>query len=139
MIVLLQHETIGMLRRVYIETTIPSFYFTLRKDAESVARRNWTRQWWSEFEGSVELASSVAVINELQRGSGSTTADRINLLAGIELLEITEEVTKLSEIYVSRLVMPPRYSRRCAAPRARIVPPGGHSPDLELSASCQSE
>ena len=30
-----------MVRRVYIETTIPSFYFETRVDAEMVARREW--------------------------------------------------------------------------------------------------
>ena len=45
-------ETVrGMQQLVYIETTIPSFYYTLRADTESVARMNWTRRWWSEFVG----------------------------------------------------------------------------------------
>ncbi len=34
--------------RVYIETTIPSFYFEIRKEPEMVARRLWTRRWWDE-------------------------------------------------------------------------------------------
>jgi len=34
---------------VYIETSIPSFYYTLRTDPESVARMNWTRRWWQEY------------------------------------------------------------------------------------------
>ena len=33
---------------VYVETTIPSFYFEARKEPEMVARRNWTRQWWDQ-------------------------------------------------------------------------------------------
>jgi hypothetical protein len=31
--------------RVYIETTIPSFYHERRTPADIVARRDWTRQW----------------------------------------------------------------------------------------------
>jgi hypothetical protein len=34
-----------MHNRIYIETTIPSFYFETRTDPDMVARRNWTRQW----------------------------------------------------------------------------------------------
>jgi len=40
--------------KLYIETTIPSFYYNQRPEPEMVARCNWTRQWWdaqiSEFE-----------------------------------------------------------------------------------------
>ena len=31
---------------VYIETTIPSLYFDERQDAKTIARREWTRNWW---------------------------------------------------------------------------------------------
>lgn len=33
-----------MLKRVYIETTIPSFYYNPRPGADMVARVNWTRE-----------------------------------------------------------------------------------------------
>ena len=58
-----------MKKRIYIETTIPSFYYTLRKDASSIARMNWTRQWWSELAPDFALLTSPAVIAELRRGS----------------------------------------------------------------------
>jgi hypothetical protein len=44
-----------MATRVYIETTIPSLYHTLRTDAESVARTHWSRQWWAEYASRFEL------------------------------------------------------------------------------------
>jgi len=37
-----------MHKRVYIETTIPSFFFETRSDPEMVARRAWTVAWWTE-------------------------------------------------------------------------------------------
>lgn len=37
-----------MRKRVYIETTIPSFFVETREEPEIVARRNWTREWWLE-------------------------------------------------------------------------------------------
>lgn len=58
-----------MRQRVYIETSIPSFYHTLRTDPESVARMHWTRLWWSTYANSAELFSSAAVIAELERGA----------------------------------------------------------------------
>ena len=92
--------------RVYIETTIPSSYYTRRTDAKSVARSQWTRQWWSEYSAIFELLSSPAVITELRRGSHPLVQDRIALLKDVELLDITDEVQEIVRIYVSKLVMP---------------------------------
>ena len=36
-----------MRKRVYIETTIPSFYYEVRSTPDMVARREWTRDWWN--------------------------------------------------------------------------------------------
>ena len=32
--------------KIYIETTIPSFYFETRRNVECVSPRNWTQRWW---------------------------------------------------------------------------------------------
>src|SRR3990172_4057572 len=95
-----------MRQRVYIETSIPSFYYTLRTDPESVARMHWTRLWWSTHAESSELLSSAAVIAELERGAGEKTAARLALLSNVELLEISAEVREIVRIYIQRLVMP---------------------------------
>ena len=95
-----------MKTRVYIETSIPSIYYTLRTDTESVARMNWTRQWWAEFADEFTLVSSPAVVAELRRGTGKTTGQRLSLLANLELLEITDTVEDVAKIYIDRLVMP---------------------------------
>jgi predicted nucleic acid-binding protein len=101
-----EKRTILVRRRVYLETTIPSFYYTLRTDPESVARMHWTRRWWAEQAFNFELLSSAAVIAELRRGSSDRTQARIELLEGVELLEITEEVKRIAAIYIEKLVMP---------------------------------
>ena len=46
-----------MRKRVYIETTIPSFYHTLRTDSESIARMNWTREWWADTMEHIRLVN----------------------------------------------------------------------------------
>jgi hypothetical protein len=95
-----------MRERIYIETTIPSFYYTLRADPESIARMHWTRQWWDSYADESELLSSAAVIAELQRGAGEQTDARIALLSNVELLEISAEVNEIVRIYIQRRVMP---------------------------------
>ena len=52
---------------VYLETTIPSFYFSEREEPEMVAIRDWTREWWQRERGKYELVSSVAVLDELRQ------------------------------------------------------------------------
>ena len=95
-----------MRTRVYLETTIPSFYFTLRTDPESVARMSWTRRWWAECSRTFKLVTSPAVIGELRRGTHPAVRHRIELLKGVELLDVTEEVEEIAQIYIARLVMP---------------------------------
>jgi hypothetical protein len=95
-----------MRQRVYIETSIPSFYYTQREDVESKARMNWTRQWWGECSGDFSLVSSAAVIAELRRGKSDMVEGRIDLLDGAQLLPITEEVEEIAQIYIDKMIMP---------------------------------
>jgi len=92
--------------RVYIETSIPSFYHEIRTEPEMVAQRNWTRQWWEEYSSQFTLFSSMAVIAELQQGTSKATKDRIELLKDLELLTITKEIKEIAAIYIEKLVMP---------------------------------
>ena len=92
--------------RVYIETTIPSFYYTLRTDIESLARQSWTRKWWAQYANQCLLVSSTAVIEELRKGSTNKTQDRINLIENLEILTVTAEIDQIAETYVDRLIMP---------------------------------
>ena len=57
-----------MKARVYIETSIPSFYYEIRQEPEMVARRQWTRYWWDHERGKYDLVTSEAVIIESSRG-----------------------------------------------------------------------
>jgi len=93
-------------KRIYIETTIPSFYHTLRADEESRVRQKWTRQWWNEYADIFALTSSVAVIEELSKGTSDKVQDRLDLLKNVELLSITDHIVKIAQTYIERLVMP---------------------------------
>ena len=92
--------------RVYIETTIPSFYHEVRSDADMVARRDWTRQWWGNHRLHYELLTSEAVIDELERGSFPNKDDALALIEGLPLLDIEEPVADIVESYISHRVMP---------------------------------
>lgn len=92
---------------VYIETTIPSFYFETREEPEMVARRNWTRQWWDECATrDFDFVTSQAVIDELSRGRFPGRDDALNLIGNLELLPIVEEIEEIVAVYVSHYLMP---------------------------------
>jgi len=91
---------------IYIETSIPSFYFTERSSIEATARKNWTRQWWKEYSSQFTLFTSTAVMSELLRGNSQSTKDRVNLIKELELLQITDEVEEITAVYIEKKVMP---------------------------------
>jgi len=67
-------------RRVYIETTVPGFYYEIRKEAEMIARREWTREWWDNQRQHYNLVTSLAVIEELEKGDYPIRSEAISLL-----------------------------------------------------------
>lgn len=92
--------------RVYIETTIPSYYHEIRKDPESITKRQWTREWWDNHRFSYELVISPSVMDELERGDYPTKADTLKLVEGLPLLEVTRDIEDIVAEYLSHKLMP---------------------------------
>ena len=92
--------------RVYIETTIPSFYHELRSEPEMVALRNWTREWWDGHRGRYEVVTSEATLDELSEGDYPTKDECLALVAALPLLAVEAEIAEIVESYVERHVMP---------------------------------
>jgi len=95
-----------MLQRVYIETTIPSFYYNLRPEQEMLTVMNWTREWWDRQRLNYDLVSSPAVIEELRGGDHPQKREKIALLANVPLLEVTAAVLEILEVYIAHRLMP---------------------------------
>jgi hypothetical protein len=93
-------------RRIYIETTIPSFYFEVRTEPEMVARRHWTRAWWDAAVVRDEMVTSTAVLDELSQGSFAARDDCLELLAALPVLDIDASTIEIVQTYVRRRVMP---------------------------------
>jgi len=72
-----------MSKLIYVETTIPSFYFNTRKDNANVARQRWTQQWWDESVPKENVVTSYAVLQELE-DSGYPAAKRAKCLAMLQ-------------------------------------------------------
>ena len=95
-----------MRARVYIETSIPSFYYEVRQEPEMVARCLWTRYWWDHERENYELVTSEAVIVELRRGDYSSKAQTLALIEPLPLLDVEDPVAEIIKIYIARQVMP---------------------------------
>lgn len=93
---------------VYLDATIPSFYHEDRPDTIIQAWREITVQFWEHARHEYSLVISHEVLRELQ-DLGYPAAKRekcLNLVKGLPLLAMTEEVTDLAEFYIQESVMP---------------------------------
>ena len=95
-----------MKKSIYIETTIPSFYYETRTEPEMVARKNWTRDWWNNHRKSYTIATSEAVLNELEEGDFPNKKKKIELVSELDIVEITEDIIDIVEVYIQHHVMP---------------------------------
>ncbi len=86
-----------MKSKIYIETSIPSFYYEIRTAPEIVARKNWTRQWWNESRQFYEIVTSDAVIDELNKGEYPTKAKALELISNIPFLQFDKDISEIVE------------------------------------------
>jgi hypothetical protein len=70
-----------------------------------IARRNWTQRWWNERE-KFDLFTSAVVLGELERGEHPKKAEKIDLIAKIPLLEVTDRVLETAAFLVLNKAMP---------------------------------
>jgi len=92
--------------KIYIETTIPSFYYETRTEPDMVARQQWTRQWWDESSDSYWLVTSAAVLDELARGNYANRGDALSLVNSLPLVAIEPSIAEIVQAYIRHKVMP---------------------------------
>ena len=95
-----------MRQRVYIETTIPSFYHEVRAEPEMVARRKWTRDWWDRHSRRYEKVTSIPVIEELEEGSHPRKAAVLQLVSALPILPVEDVIEEIVDAYIRQYVMP---------------------------------
>lgn len=92
---------------VYVETTIPS-YLAARpsRDLVVAARQQVTWDWWRVAEQRFELYVSHFVLEEARRGDPEAAARRLELIEGLPVLPINDEIRRLAESYRQELRFP---------------------------------
>ena len=116
-----------MKSRIYVETSVVSFYHDVRTEPEMIARRDWTRRFWDFAKDEYTLLSSPAVIEELEQGDFLNQQAMLDLVDTLTVLPIDEMVGLIVEHGNAK-----RSERRCPAFSARVVSQMRFSADVEL-------
>jgi hypothetical protein len=92
--------------RVHLETSFFSACVSTRTSAKSVAWRETSRDWWQSQAHRHELFVSDEVIAELSDADFAQGPDAMEMLRGLNLLELDADVRGLAEVLVHEKVMP---------------------------------
>ncbi|AFZ57574.1 hypothetical protein Anacy_2095 [Anabaena cylindrica PCC 7122] len=95
-----------MKSKIYIETSIPSFYHEIRTEPDMIARREWTRFWWNNVRQQYDVFTSIAVLDELNKGNFPNKEEVIELINDIPLIDIEPEIAEIVQTYIQNQVMP---------------------------------
>lgn len=95
-----------MSQLIYVETSIPSFYYETRTETQFQAMREWTREWWDVARVRDELVTSDPVLMELERAPEPKRTDALTLLAALPLLDDVDAVDEIVAVYFQHRLMP---------------------------------
>ena len=96
-----------MKSKVYIETTIIS-YLAARpsRDLIVAGHQQITHEWWQTIRHNYAVVSSQLVVRETGAGDPEAAEARLVFLAGLTLLEITEEALTLAQRLLQAKAIP---------------------------------
>ncbi len=92
---------------VYLETTVVS-YLTAKPSSNIViaAHQQSSQEWWEDRKQDFRVVASQLVLQEAGRGDMPAAQRRLDILKGVELLEITPEATNLARALIGNSVVP---------------------------------
>ncbi len=118
--------------RVYIDTTIVSYLTAYpSRDLVRAAHQQVTRDWWATRDG-FELFVSQVVIQEASAGDPRAAAQRLEALAGIALVAVTEPAIGLGQALVRGGGLP----ARAATDALHVAVAAVHGIEYLLSWNC---
>ena len=92
--------------RVYVETSVPSFYHDTRRTVLVRAWREATRAWWAVAERSYELVTSDFVMAELRETPEPKRTAALALMDGVVRLPIHARTARVIDAYIANRLMP---------------------------------
>ena len=91
---------------IYVETSIPSFYYETRERMRFQAMREWTREWWDAAISRDTLVTSEAVFAELARAPEPKRTEATALLKPLPVLGGGMGVDAMVDAYLAHKRMP---------------------------------
>ncbi|MEN8218382.1 MAG: type II toxin-antitoxin system VapC family toxin [Pseudomonadota bacterium] len=123
-----------MKKKTYIETSIVS-YLTARLSHNLIvaAHHKITDEWWKNHRSYFQLYTSEVVLDEAGLGDPEAAAKRLQALQGIELLDVSNEATYLSE----KLIAPGALPSKAVEDALHIAIATIHKMDYLLTWNCK--
>ena len=96
-----------MRKKVYIETTIPSYITTdLSNDIIILGHQIITIEWWKTNKNYFDLYLSEIVIDEISKGDNKQAEKRIELIKDLKVLDFNKELEELGIKYFEYFKLP---------------------------------
>lgn len=120
--------------RIYIESTIPSYVVARpARDLLQAARQQLTKDWWELRREKHELFTSQVVLDEIAAGDAVGAQQRLELVADLKLLDLTDDANLLTKDILRSGSLPPTADRDAAHIALATV----HEMDILLTWNCR--
>jgi predicted nucleic acid-binding protein len=120
--------------RIYIESTIPSYVVARpARDLLQAARQQLTKDWWDLKREKHELFTSQVVLDEIAFGEKAMAQLRLELLQGVPLLPVTDDVKDFARKVQTSGLLPATADRDAT----HIALASAYEMDILLSWNCR--
>jgi predicted nucleic acid-binding protein len=120
---------------IYVENSVIS-YLTARRaqgNMRVAAHQDLTREWWDTRRHEFELYASAVVVEEAQDGDPTAAAARLEIVAGLTLLDVTSEARDLAAILLRHTRLP----EKANADALHIATAAVHGMDYLITWNCK--
>jgi len=93
-----------MKKSIYLDTTIPSYYFDERESLRYPCEI--TRKWWAEERQNFQVYISLETIGELNSGDYPQKGKILDFVHNLEILEQSQVINQIAEVYIQNTLMP---------------------------------
>ena len=125
-------------KRVYIETTIPSYLASQpSRDLLQAARQQITHTWWNDVRQNYDLCISEIVLDEVASGDTDAAQRRLSFLNDLPLLDLTNAVNDIAKAIMNSGLLPQGAARDAIHIAVSSVHGIDILVDLELPTHCQ--
>lgn len=98
--------------KLYLETTVPSYYVARpSRDLIVAAQQQQTQEWWERRRDDFDIQISQVVLDEAKIGDAQMAKQRLGLLRPFPLLTINPEVVGLANALIRSGPLPSKAAR----------------------------